>query len=140
MTGRRRSALALVLIGSCAIAISSGYASETVTNSYDSRGRVVKVSRTGSVNNGVAACYSYDKADNRSNVTVALSGGCSGPTIPTFVVSDVTAVEGNSVTFTVTRIGAAAGTLTLSYATANGTATAGTDYNAASGSLSFAPA
>ena len=113
--------------------------SETVTNSYDARGRVVKVSRSGTVNNGVAACYAYDKADNRANVTVALSGGCSPPSVPTFIVSDVTATEGGSLTFTVTRIGAAAGTLSLSFATADGTAVAGTDYSANSGSLSFAP-
>ena len=41
-------------------------------------------------------------------------------------------------TFTVTRANAAAGAFTVDYATANGTATAGSDYVATSGTLSFA--
>jgi len=45
-------------------------ASETITYSYDSRGRLVKVERTGDVNNNVKAEYKYDKADNRTNVNV----------------------------------------------------------------------
>jgi len=45
-------------------------ASETVTYTYDARGRLVKVERAGSVNNGVKAEYKYDKGDNRTNVNV----------------------------------------------------------------------
>lgn len=45
-------------------------ASETVTYSYDAKGRLVKVERTGTVNNGVKAEYSHDKAGNRTNVKV----------------------------------------------------------------------
>lgn len=45
-------------------------ASETITYTYDALGRLVAVTRTGGVNNGVSANYTYDKADNRSNVTV----------------------------------------------------------------------
>lgn len=44
--------------------------SETVTYTYDARGRLVKVERTGSVNNNVSAEYIYDKGDNRTNVNV----------------------------------------------------------------------
>jgi hypothetical protein len=51
-------------------------ASETLTYTYDALGRVVKVSRTGTVNNGVTANYSYDHADNRTNVTV--TGAATG--------------------------------------------------------------
>lgn len=46
------------------------YASETITYKYDARGRLVRVERSGDVNNNVAANYSYDKADNRTNVNV----------------------------------------------------------------------
>ncbi|HMG47934.1 MAG TPA: hypothetical protein VK614_10795 [Allosphingosinicella sp.] len=55
-----------------AIAVLAGtaVASETITYTYDARGRLVKVVRTGSVNNNVSATYSYDKADNRTNVNV----------------------------------------------------------------------
>jgi hypothetical protein len=45
-------------------------ASETITYSYDSRGRLVRVVHSGSVNNNVSANYSYDKADNRATVNV----------------------------------------------------------------------
>lgn len=45
-------------------------ASETVTYTYDARGRLVKVERSGTVNNNVKAEYKYDKADNRTNVNV----------------------------------------------------------------------
>lgn len=46
------------------------YASETITYTYDARGRLVRVARSGSVNNNVSANYTYDKADNRNNVNV----------------------------------------------------------------------
>jgi len=48
-------------------------ASETITYTYDARGRVIRVQSNGSVNNGVSTNYSYDKADNRTlrNVTGA---------------------------------------------------------------------
>jgi YD repeat-containing protein len=45
-------------------------AGETISYTYDARGRLVKAVRTGSVNNNVSATYSYDKADNRTNVNV----------------------------------------------------------------------
>jgi len=51
--------------------LSSGaLATETITYTYDARGRLVKVVHTGTVNNNNQACYKYDKADNRSNVQV----------------------------------------------------------------------
>lgn len=46
------------------------FAAETITYTYDARGRLVKVERSGTVNNGVKAEYSHDKANNRTNVTV----------------------------------------------------------------------
>ena len=45
-------------------------ASETVTYTYDARGRLVKVEHTGTINNGVLANYTFDKSDNRLNVKV----------------------------------------------------------------------
>ena len=45
-------------------------AAETVSYRYDARGRLVKVERSGAVNNGVATNYSYDKANNRTNRNV----------------------------------------------------------------------
>ena len=45
-------------------------ASETVTYSYDARGRLVGVKHSGTENNNVQSNYTYDKADNRTNKTV----------------------------------------------------------------------
>jgi len=45
-------------------------AAETITYTYDARGRLIKVVSTGSVNNNNQACYKIDKADNRTNVQV----------------------------------------------------------------------
>jgi YD repeat-containing protein len=66
MTSRERLLLGLAIAAVAAAAA----ASETVTYTYDSRGRLVKVVRTGTVNNNVSAEYKYDKADNRTNVNV----------------------------------------------------------------------
>lgn len=43
---------------------------ETTNYTYDARGRLIRVERSGSVNNNVQANYSYDKADNRLTVNI----------------------------------------------------------------------
>jgi uncharacterized protein involved in exopolysaccharide biosynthesis len=63
----RIGAIALALAG---IVGAAALATETITYTYDARGRLVKVERKGSVNNNVTAEYKYDKADNRTNVNV----------------------------------------------------------------------
>lgn len=45
-------------------------ASETVTYTYDAKGRLVKVVHAGTTNNGVVVQYAHDHADNRTNVKV----------------------------------------------------------------------
>ena len=61
-----------LLYPAAAIAIAAGamaaHAAETITYTYDAKGRLVKVVHTGTVNNGVTADYTHDKADNRTNV------------------------------------------------------------------------
>ncbi len=42
-------------------------ASETETFTYDEHGRLVKVERSGSVNNNVDTDYEYDDANSRTN-------------------------------------------------------------------------
>ncbi len=63
--------------------------------------------------------------------------------LPTIAISDVTRTEGNSGTstavFTVTLSNASTESITVAYSTANGSATAGTDYQSTSGTLTFAP-
>lgn len=61
-------------------------ASETITYTYDALGRLVQASRSGTVNNGVTSNYTYDHADNRTNVTVTgaptgtdTGGGAAAP-------------------------------------------------------------
>jgi hypothetical protein len=57
---------ALLLTGAAMTAAGAAYASETISYGYDARGRLIAVTRTGTVNDGVSTGYAYDKADNRT--------------------------------------------------------------------------
>ena len=65
------------------------------------------------------------------------------PNVPQLWISDVTLMEGNtgitSATFTVILTAGSTQTVSVAYATGAGTAIAGSDYQTASGTLSFAP-
>jgi probable HAF family extracellular repeat protein len=65
------------------------------------------------------------------------------PPPPSMVIDDVSRLEGRNgttnFTFTVRLSAAAPGTVTVNFATVNGTAIAGSDYTAASGTLVFNP-
>ena len=61
---RIRDKIMLLLAGLAVAA--AAMATETLTYSYDARGRLVKVQHSGNVNNGVVTNYQYDKADNRT--------------------------------------------------------------------------
>jgi hypothetical protein len=84
-----------------------------------------------------------DAANPNPNPNPGNDGGNDGPTGPTLSIDDVTSNEGNSgtttATFTVTLSEAQDKPVTVSFATADGTATAGSDYVAANGTLTFAP-
>jgi hypothetical protein len=71
---------------------------------------------------------------------VRLGGAAAAPSL---LLSDASAAEGTAsggtAIFTVAVNGSTTQTVTVDYATANGTATAGSDYTAASGTLSFPP-
>jgi uncharacterized protein len=88
---------------------------------------------------------------NVTNVTGATVGDGQGvgtitnndvPPTPAASIGDATIVEGDRgvsyLSFTVTLAQAPSGPVTIDYATSNGTATAGSDYLATSGQLSFA--
>ena len=62
---------AILAAGTFALAVSAGLAAaaETIAYGYDARGRLVKVERTGTVNNNVVTTYTLDNADNRTNKT-----------------------------------------------------------------------
>ncbi|MES2119792.1 MAG: hypothetical protein V4513_04355 [Pseudomonadota bacterium] len=55
--------MTLILLGAAA------YAAETITYTYDARGRLKQVAHIGTVNNNVVTTYTLDKADNRTNKT-----------------------------------------------------------------------
>lgn len=54
-------------------------AAETVTYTYDAKGRLVKVERSGTVNNGVKIEYTHDKSDNRQKVKITGSPNAPPP-------------------------------------------------------------
>jgi len=65
----------------------------------------------------------------------------NGPVIaPTLAISDlIVSEDAGSMIFTVTRSGSSSGTVTVNYSTIDGSAIAGDDYTAASGTLTFNP-
>jgi large repetitive protein len=104
------------------------FADSTVTYTYDALGRLTKSVSSGTSN--ADTNYTLDAAGNRTNVTVI---GAE----PRFWIDNVSVSEGGTATFTVTKTGIASGSLDVSFASADGTALAGSDYDAASGTLTF---
>ncbi len=69
-----------LLLGTSAAALllamaSGAIAAETITYTYDAKGRVKKAERTGTVNNNVNSEYAYDDANNRTRTKLTGSGG-----------------------------------------------------------------
>ena len=89
---------------------------------------------------GGRACGTYGAicTDDGRALSNTLSATVQGP--PALNVADARAVEGEDATldFVVTLSRAASGTVSVDYATADGSATAGEDYSAANGTLTFA--
>ena len=116
---------------SCALGTLAAGASATVT---------IRATATtiGTLTNGVAVSGgSTDPNTSNNSASVATA------IVPTVSIGDVTVSEGNSGTklaqFVVSLSAGSPSTVTVGYATANGTATAGSDYVAKSGTLTFAP-
>lgn len=66
---RRPRGIGLGCVVAAAVSMSApAFAGETITYTYDAKGRLVKVVHSGTVNNGVTTNYSHDKANNRINV------------------------------------------------------------------------
>ncbi len=64
----------VVLLAAMALALVTGsFAAETTTYTYDAKGRLIRVVRTGTVNNNVATEYTHDKANNRKTVVTTNS-------------------------------------------------------------------
>ena len=86
-----------------------------------------------------ATAYAQPRASGTVRGTLSVSFEVLAPAA--LSVADAEAEEGTDATldFAVTLNREAAGTVTVGYATENGTATAGSDYTATSGTLTFAP-
>jgi probable HAF family extracellular repeat protein len=97
-------------------------------------------------NNGEIVGLAYD-AQRRPHGFLLTPGGSGEPPppppppLPAITINDVSKLEGKngttSFTFTVQLSAAAASTVSVNFATANGTAVAGSDYTATSGTLVF---
>ena len=108
----------------------------------------VRPSQSGAVTLALAAptdCSAADAicASDGRKLSAAVSASVPGPdtpqvTLPVLSVADARADEGGSLEFQVTLDEAAAGDVTVDYATSDGTATAGADYAATTGTLTFA--
>ena len=107
----------------------------------------VRPSQSGAMTLALAApsdCSAADAicASDGRKLSAAVSATVAGPdtpaALPALSVADARADEGGSLAFAVTLSEAAAGDVTVDYATSDGTATAGADYTAASGTLTFA--
>ena len=90
---------------------------------------------------GTTYYYRVRSADAAGNAAVSPVGTPASFTMPqpAITIGDASATEGGSVTFPVSLSGPSAATVTVQYATANATASAGSDYTSATSTLTFAP-
>ncbi len=71
MTVKRTIKRFIAALYVCGLSLPSlASASETQGYTYDAKGRLVKVERTGTINSGVDSAYEYDKAGSRTRVKV----------------------------------------------------------------------
>ena len=121
----------------------AGNAGETQTVTVNVNGdQEVELDETFLVNltNAVASGRNVTIADGQATGTITNDDSAAPPTIS---IGDVTITEGDTGTvtaqFDVTLSAASGDTVTVDFATADGTAVAGDDYLAASGTLTFSP-
>lgn len=122
----RLSAAAMLALTSVATG-----ASETSDYYYDALGRLVKVAQSGTINPGSSACYAYDPAGNRTNVTVGSTYDCSGYALS----SNGPVTEGGNAVFRIQRTGGDGAPGGNGYVTIDQTAVAPNDYTAYSGTI-----
>ena len=132
----KRIALAALCLGGGLWMARPAQAQETTTYTYDSLGRLTGSSTSGTVNNGMQTSTGFDPAGNRTNYAVSPN---SSATVTFSISGPLPVVEGGTLVYTVTKSGTNASTISVNYATANGTATSGSDYTVTSGTLSFSP-
>jgi YD repeat-containing protein len=116
------------------VALAPALAQETLTYSYDARGRLVRVVHAGTANDGVSSNYNYDDADNRTGATVSMQGGATTLTLSPNNLPNGTV--GTAYSETVTASGGSGG---YSYAKSSGTLPAGLVLHTSTGVLSGTP-
>ena len=117
----------------------SGYTEhwDQALNGYSQSGGSKRITVTGSEN----PTWSLNTSERWGLAVASLNPAAGYGNPGTIALSASTysvAENGGSKTITASRTGGATGAVGVSYATSNGTATAGTDYTAASGTLSWA--
>lgn len=129
---------------------SQAIAGEAIIYQYDDLGRLIRVTQTGAINNGVTTDIAYDAAGNRTDYNTSGSNGSGsdggatdlpgsgGGVAPSFSVSNATVTEGGVLTFTISKDQATFASYGVNYSTENGSAEAGSDYVFEAGALVFA--
>lgn len=64
------TALKGLTAGLLLVCSTAAFAAETTTYTYDAKGRLVRVVKSGGPNNGTTTTYDHDKVDNRTRVVV----------------------------------------------------------------------
>ena len=119
----------------------SDYAAATGTLSFTAGETTKTISVSVTPDSNVEADeFYFVNLSNASEATIADSQGLGTiTTAPELTIGDVTVAENaGTVTFTVTRTGDTTGESSAAFTTANNTATAGSDFTATSGTVSFA--
>ncbi|WP_145244409.1 Calx-beta domain-containing protein [Urbifossiella limnaea] len=117
-------------------------AAGTLTFAPGETSKTVTVDATGDLRNEIDETFTVNLS-GATNGTIGASSG-TGTVLnddpePILSVDSVSAAEGGALAFTVSLSAVSGRTVTVNYATADGSATAGSDYAAASGTLTFAP-
>ncbi|CAG0959908.1 RTX-I toxin determinant A from serotypes 1/9 [Methylophilaceae bacterium] len=140
------STFAYSLTGTTATAGTDFSTAATFSNGVSLSGGILTVP-AGVTSFTVTYATIQDTLDETNETTALTIGGVTGvgtiidndPT-PSLSINDVSVNEAaGTATFTVTLSAASGQTVSVNYATSNGTATAGSDYTAASGTLTFNP-
>lgn len=105
---------------------------QTVTYEYDNLQRVTRATHA----DGTVVQYQYDAAGNRT--VYAVTRPTTAGTLQLSAASYSVGEAGPALAILVTRTGGSFGAASINYATSNGTATAGSDYTATSGTLNWA--